>query len=273
MSGKAGDEFTDQTDQTDQTGRIDPQVYESALADALSGLGSGVEPPMPDLVPGAVARGARIRRRRRVGATVSAAAMAGVVALGGHALLSPRPEPAPTLPAGQPSVWSPSLELVRSILAAGDGNSAGEGTTVSAEQPRQPLRPGRYFKMTTADGSVNDLYVSVSRTATDLSYEHPTRACADSNGRLLASPWNGLITRCSLTEHGSGSLLYFFVAGRSMATGVTYLTPGGWSVQVIAGRLDEAATGRSGSTPRTGPLTQLATDPRIFDAVKEGGGG
>ncbi|MGW0833640.1 hypothetical protein [Streptomyces prunicolor] len=269
MSGKAGDEFTDQTDQTRQTGQIDPQVYESALADALSGLGSGAEPPMPDLVPGAVARGARIRRRRRVGAAVSAFVMAGVVALGGHALLSPRPESVPTLPAGQPSVWSPSLELVRSILSSGNGT----GTTVSAEQPRQPLRPGRYFKMTTADGSVNDLYVSVSRTATDPSYDHPTRACADSNGRVLASPWNGLITRCSLTEHGSGSLLYFFVADRSMATGVTYLTPGGWTVQVIAGTLDEAATGRSGSAPRTGPLIQLATDSRIFDAVKESGGG
>lgn len=67
--------------------------------------------------------------------------------------------------------------------------------------------------------------------------------------------------------------MYFFVADRSMATGVTYLTPGGWTVQVIAGTLDEAATGRSGSGPRTGPLIQLATDSRIFDAVKESGGG
>ncbi|WP_405972852.1 hypothetical protein OG496_27955 [Streptomyces sp. NBC_00988] len=272
MSGKAGDDFTDQTDQTDGTGQTDrtgQYAYESALADALGGLGSGVEPPMPDLVPGAVVRGARIRRRRRVGATVSAAVMAGVVALGGHALLAPRPESTPRLPAGQPSVWSPSLELVRSILSAGNG----AGTTVSAEQPRQPLRPGRYFRMTAADGSVNDLYVSVSRTATDPSYAHPTRACLDSNGRVLASPWNGLITRCSLTERGSGSLLFYYVADRSLATGVTYLTPGGWTVQVIAGTLDETATGRSGSGPRTGPLTQLATDPRIFDAVKGSGGG
>lgn len=269
MSGKAGDEFTERTDHTDGTDRRDQYAYEAALADALGGLGSGVEPPMPDLVPGAVARGARIRRRRRVGATLSATVMAGVIVLGGHALLSPRPEPAPTLPAGQPSVWSPSLELVRSILSAGNGT----GTTISAEQPRQPLRPGRYFRMTTADGSVNDLYVSVSRTATDPSYARPTRACLDSNGRVLASPWNGLITRCSLTERGSGSLLIYYVADRYLATGVTYLTPGGWTVQVIAGTLDEAATGRSGSGPRTGPLTQLATDPRIFDAVKGSGGG
>lgn len=259
MKGKAGDEFTDQTDQ---------YVYASALADALEGLGSGTEPPMPDLVPGAVVRGTRMRRRRRVGATVSAAVMAGVVALGGHALLTPKPQSAPTLPAGQPSVWSPSLELVRSILSTGTGTGTGAGTTVSAEQPRQPLRPGRYFKMTTADGAVNDLYVSVSRTATDPSYTHPTRACLDTNGRVLASAWNGLITRCSRTEHGSGSLLFYYVADRTLAVGVTYLTAGGWTVQVIAGSLDEAAAGRSsGSTPRTGPLTQLATDPRIFDAV------
>ncbi|WP_405862004.1 hypothetical protein OG407_27290 [Streptomyces sp. NBC_01515] len=302
MSGKAGDDFTDQTDQTDQadqadqtdqvdqtgqtgqtrqTRQADPQdrtdryAYESALVDALGGLGSGGEPPMPDLVPGAVVRGARIRRRRRVGATLSAAVMAGALVLGGHALLSPRPESAPTLPAGQPSAWQPSLELLRTILSAdnGNGNGEGVGTTLSAEQPRQPLRPGRYFKMTTADGSVNDLYVRVSRTVTDPMYPHPTRACADSNGRPLASPWNGLITRCSLTERGSGSLLFYYVADRSLATGVTYLTPGGWTVQVVAGTLDEAATGRSGSGPRTGPLIQLATDPRIFDAVKGSGGG
>ncbi|MEV6541318.1 hypothetical protein [Streptomyces sp. NPDC051665] len=271
MSGKAGDDFTDQTDQADQTAPTDQYVYESALVDALGGLGSGVEPPMPDLVPGAVVRGARIRRRRRVGATLSAAVMAGALVLGGHALLSPRPESVPTLPAGQSSVWYPSPELLRTILSA--GNSGGAGTTISTEQPRQPLRPGRYFKMTNADGSVNDLYVSVSRTATDPSYTHPARACADSNGRLLDSPWNGLITRCSLTEHGSGSLLLYYVADRSWATGVTYLTPGGWTVTVIAGTLDEATTGRSGSGPRTGPLIQLATDPRVFDAVKGSGGG
>ncbi|WP_327407193.1 hypothetical protein OG194_24310 [Streptomyces sp. NBC_01288] len=263
MSGKAGDEFTD------RTGWTDPQMYESALADALGGLGSGAEPPMPDLVPGAVARGTRIRRRRRVGATLSAAVMAGVLALGGHALLTPRPESTPTLPAGQSSLWYPSLELVRSILSSANGT----GTTVSAEQPRQPLRPGRYFRMTTADGNVNDLYVSVSRTATDPTYAHPSRACADSSGRLIASPWNGLIARCAQAEHGSGSLFLYYVADGSLGTGVTYLTPGGWTVQVIAGTLDEAATGRSGKHPRMGPLTQLATDSRIFDAVKESGGG
>jgi hypothetical protein len=269
MSGKAGDEFTDQ------------YVYESALADALGGLASGAEPPMPDLVPGAVVRGTRMRRRRRVGATVSAAVMAGVLAVGGHTLLAPRPESRPTLPAGQSSVWYPSLELLRSIVTA----DIGKGTSISAGQPRQPLRPGRYFRMTTADGSVNDLYVSVSRTALDPLYNRPALACHDSNGRVLDSPWNGLITKCSLTGRGAGSLLFYLVpsagsvqpptgdrGANAWASGVTYLTPGGWTVQVVAGSLDRAATGRSGSAPRTGPLIQLATDPRIFDAVKENGG-
>ncbi|MFD4556003.1 hypothetical protein ACFWP5_17070 [Streptomyces sp. NPDC058469] len=276
MSGKAGDDFTDQTDpmeRTDRTGQTDQYVYESALADALGGLGSGAEPPMPDLVPGAVVRGTRMRRRRRVGATVSAAVMAGVLVVGGHALLAPRPESTPTLPAGQSSVWYPSLELLQSILPADNVDGGSDGTSISAGQPRQPLRPGRYFTMTTTDGSVNNLYVSVSRTATDPSYAHPTRACVDNNGRVLASAWNGLITRCSLTERGSGSLLLYFVTADSWATGVTYLTPGGWTVQVIAGSLGAAGSGRSDSTPRTGPLVQLATDPRIFDAVKGSGGG
>ena len=284
MNGKAGDEFTDQSDQReqrDQRDRTGQYLYESALVDALGGLGSGAEPPMPDLVPGAVVRGTRMRRRRRVGATVSAAVMAGVLAVGGHALLTPRPERMPTLPAGQSSVWYPSVELVRSILAS----DIAKGTGISAAQPRQPLRPGRYFRMTTADGSVNDLYVSVSRTAVDPSYNDSALACRDSNGRVLGSPWNGLITKCSLVERGSGSLLFFLVPTGDSAqatrgdrgvndwgTGVTYLTPGGWTVQVVAGSLDRAVTGRSGSAPRTGPLIQLATDPRVFDAVKENSG-
>jgi hypothetical protein len=265
MRGKGGDRFADQ------------YAYESELTEALGELGSGAEPPMPDLVPGAVVRGTRMRRRRRAGATLAAAVTAGVLAVGGHALLMPRPGSTPTLPAGQSSVWYPSLELLRSILPAT------KGTIITAEQPRQPLRPGRYFRMATADGEVNDLYVSVGRTATDPSYAHPVRACADRNGRVLGSPWNGLISRCTLTGHGTGSLLNYYVAGAvqptsdperrsSWATGVTYLTPGGWTVTVIAGPLDEAATGRNGGSPRTGPLVQLATDPRVFDAVRESGG-
>lgn len=270
MSGRDGDEFTDQC------------LYESALAGALEGLGSGAEPPMPDLVPGAVVRGTRMRRRRRAGATLSAAVMAGVLAAGGHALLAPRPESTPTLPAGQSTVWYPSLELLRSILPPG-------GTTkIEAETPGQPLRPGRYFKLTSADGSVNDLYVGVSRTAVDPSYAHPARACQDRAGRVLGSPWNGLITRCTLIRQGSGSLLNYFVTGAAesaprttgrgstWATGLSYLTPGGWTVTVVAGPLDTAPTGdssiRNSGSPRTGPLLQLATDPRIFDAVEESGG-
>ncbi|MBK3577089.1 hypothetical protein JHN63_25460 [Streptomyces sp. MBT65] len=270
MRGKDGAEFTDQ------------YLYESALAGALEGLGSGAEPPMPDLVPGAVVRGTRMRRRRRAGAALSAAVMAGVLAVGGHALLAPRPERTPTLPAGQSTVWYPSLELLRSILPAGGS------TRIEAENPRQPLRPGRYFKLTSADGSVNDLYVGVSRTAVDPSYVHLTQACLDLGGRVLGSPWNGLITRCTLIRHGSGSLLNYFVTGAPesaprttgpgsiWSTGLSYLTPGGWTVTVIAGSLDAAPTdsvsARNSGSPRTGPLLQLATDPRIFDAVKETGG-
>ncbi|MFJ5308199.1 hypothetical protein [Streptomyces sp. NPDC088350] len=280
MSGKAGDEFAERhmaEQHVTQQHMAEQHAYESALAEALGGLASGAEPPMPDLVPGAVVRGTRMRRRRRVGATLGAAVLAGVLAVGGHALLAPRPESTPTLPAGRSTVWYPSLELLQSIIPAGNG------TRIAAGNPRQPLRPGRYFKLITADGGVNDLYVSVGRTTVDPSYAHRTRACSDRTGHVLGSPWNGLISRCTLTRHGEGSLLNFLVAGAaqptpsgtgtrsSWATGVTCLTPGGWTVTVVAGLLDQAATGRNHSAARTGPLVQLATDPRIFDAVKETG--
>jgi hypothetical protein len=261
MNGKAGDEYT----------------YESALAEALGGLGSGAEPPMPDLVPGAVARGTRMRRRRRIGRALSATAMAAVLAVGGYAVLAPRPESRPTLPAEQPTIWYPSLDLLRSIIPTTRGTGVEEG------EPRQPLRPGRYFRLTAADGSVNDLYVAVSRTAFEPSPAGRPRACLDSTGRGLATPWNGLIVRCSQIGHGSGRLFQFFVTAGSLpspdgagkhetwAAGITYVTTGGWTVQVVAGALDEAADDRTGSAPRTNQLIQLATDPRIFDAVKETG--
>ncbi|MEV0908760.1 hypothetical protein [Streptomyces hokutonensis] len=274
MTGKGGDQFDQFADSP-----AAPHPYESQLVDAFGELGSGPEPPMPDLVPGAVVRGTRMRRRRRAGAAVSAAVMAGVLALGGHALLATRPQTAPTLPAAEPTVWYPSLELLRSILPAGDG------TTIEAGNPRQPLRPGRYFRVTTADGNTADLYVGVSRTAVDPSYAHRVQACLNGTGRVLASPWNGLIYKCSLTRRGSGSVLLYYVSDmglpkpsnprneNSWATGVSYLTSGGWTVQVIAGSLDEAAAGRSRARPWTDtPLLQVATDPRIFDAVKETGG-
>ncbi|WP_019073319.1 hypothetical protein [Streptomyces hokutonensis] len=266
MAGKGSEQF-------------DQFAYESQLSDVFAELGSVPEPPMPDLVPGAVVRGTRLRRRRRAGAAVSAAVMAGVLALGGHALLAPRPQSAPTLPAAEPTVWYPSLELLRSILPAR------YGAELAAGNPRQPLRPGRYFRVTASDGSTADLYVGVSRTAVDPSYAHPAQACLNSNGRVLASPWNGLTYRCSLTRRGSGSVLLFYVSDmglpkpsslrneKSFATGVSYLTSGGWTVQVIAGSLDEAADRGSRGRPWTDtPLLQVATDPRIFDAVKETGG-
>ncbi|MDV9175671.1 hypothetical protein R6V09_36850, partial [Streptomyces sp. W16] len=194
------------------------------------------------------------------------------------ALLAPRPQGAPTLPAAEPTVWYPSLGLLRSILSAGDG------PRVEARNPRQPLRPGRYFRLTDPDGSVNDLYVGVSRTAVDPTYAHRTQACLDGTGHVLASPWNGLIYRCALTRHGSGSVLLYYVSDAALpttsnprdkdswATGVTYVTSGGWAVQVIAGSLDEAAESTSARSPwTTSRLTRLATDPRLFDAVKESG--
>ncbi|MFI6407927.1 hypothetical protein [Streptomyces sp. NPDC050548] len=267
MGGKGDDQF-------------DRFSYESQLIDVFGELGSGPEPPMPDLVPGAVVRGTRLRRRRRrVGATVSAAVMAGVLAVGGHTLLAPRPQSAPTLPAAEPTVWYPSLELLRSILRGGDG------TAIKVGNPSRPLRPGRYFRVTTADGNTADLYVGLSRTAVDPSYAHPAQACLNSTGRVLASPWNGLIYKCSLTRRGSGSVLLYYVSDmglprpsgprneNSWATGVSYLTSGGWTVQVIAGSLDEAPdSGRRGRPWTDTPLLQVATDPRIFDAVEETGG-
>ncbi|MDV9171016.1 hypothetical protein R6V09_12830, partial [Streptomyces sp. W16] len=64
MGRKGGDRFAG------SPAAADKYAHESELMEAFGELGSGPEPPMPDLVPGAVVRGTRMRRRRRAGATV-----------------------------------------------------------------------------------------------------------------------------------------------------------------------------------------------------------
>ncbi|MGH1554431.1 hypothetical protein ACRAWF_28275 [Streptomyces sp. L7] len=87
---------------------------------------------------------------------------------------------------------------------------------IKVGNPRQPLRPGRYFRVTTADGNTADLYVGVSRTTVDPSYAHRTQACLNGTGRVLASPWNGLIYKCSLTRRESGSVLLYYVSDMAL---------------------------------------------------------
>ncbi|MGN5630799.1 hypothetical protein [Streptomyces sp. AC154] len=246
-----------------------------ALADALGELDTGPEPPMPDLVPGAVARGARIRRRRRIGAALGTAVMAAVVAVGGYGLLAPATqENRQPLPAAEPSAWYPSPELLRSILPTSAG-------TIEAARP---ARPG-YFRMTDRTGLVTSLYVTVARSAAPLAPPADVWRCQDGRGRLLTSPWGGRLTKCSAlrTRTGDSVLEYFMemeqlparmrAPGVGYAWGLSYLTSGGWTVQLISSPRSEGRRGLEGTVPNKRVLTQLVTDYRLFDAVEPAGGG
>jgi hypothetical protein len=252
---------------------------EAGFAEALGGLGVGAEPPMPDLVPGAVRQGIRIRRRR-IGVALGAAVMVAVLAGSGAALTQgllggDRAAPAP--PAA-PERWVryPSLELLRSVVPATTG-------TVRSSDPDEPLVPGRYFRLTTARGTV-DLYVAVSRTVTAASVASPRQAeqtCTDGAGRLVTSPWDPFTSTCqTLRTVSAGLLLSYVVTGTpsppSATTdgphpadtiGVSYLTPDGWTVQVVAGDLDAGGTAQGAAGPSQAELSALATDPRLFGAV------
>jgi hypothetical protein len=258
---------------------------DAGFAEALGGLRVGAEPPMPDLVPGAVKQGVRIRRRR-IGVALGTAMMVVALAGGGAALtqgLLGGDRAAPARPAAPAqSVRYPSLELLRSVVPASTG-------TVRSSDPAGPPVPGRYFLLTTGRGTV-DLYVAIGRTtATRASAGSPTAAgetCADSGGRLVTSPWASFTRSCETTRTGSGGLLLSYVVSSAPpapsaandvpapadATGVSYLTPDGWTVQVIAGDLGTGApVSGSDALLSRAELSALATDPRLFGATTAAG--
>lgn len=244
-----------------------------ALGEALGGLDAVPEPPMPDLVSGAIVQGTRIRRRRRIGAALGSAAMAAVVSLGAYGVLAPTPETRRSLPAVAPTVWHPSLSLLRSIIPASTG-------TVDAAQPQHSRRPATYFRLTDPrTGLVSDLYVSVARSATGASLL-PAR-CRDGLGPEFTSPGGGRSFKCSVrsTQSGDRVLAYFadvrFLPARtdeqggSYTFGITYVTTGGWEVQALMGPHGESGKGHVVTASDWSVLTDLATDPRIFEAVEE----
>ncbi|MEU1345525.1 hypothetical protein [Streptomyces sp. NPDC005795] len=256
-------------------GSEDGFALAEALGEALGGLDAVPEPPMPDLVPGAIVQGTRIRRRRRIGAALGSAAMAAVVAVGAYGVLAPAPETRRSLPAVEPTAWYPSLKLLRSIVPASAG-------TVEAAQTHHSRRPAPYFRLTDPKtGVVSDLYVSVARSATGTSLLPPGPAgCRDGYGPELTTPWGGRPFKCSVTRTKSGDrVLAYYLDQSSLpahtddrsgssAFGVTYVTTGGWAVQVIMGPHDGSGTGHAAMTWDWSVLTDLATNPRIFDVLE-----
>ncbi|MGW0083230.1 hypothetical protein [Streptomyces sp. NPDC003393] len=255
------------------TGKHIGDEYGFGLAEALGELDTGPEPPMPDLVPGAITQGTRIRRRRRIGVALSTTAMAAVVAVGGYGVLAPAPQSSRTLPAAKTPVRYPSLTLLRSMLPPGKVGMFSQ------------KRPGPYFRLTDVNGLVTDLYVAITQSPTGSSLlpSGPV-ACRDGFGRRLATPWGGQLVKCSIIPTGSGdSLLQYYTAkeslppqmrgnGGSHAWGISYLTSDGWKVQVIASPLDKGRENMDGTVPNRAALINLATDHRLLDAVTETAG-
>ncbi|MET9967237.1 hypothetical protein ABZZ80_15275 [Streptomyces sp. NPDC006356] len=253
---------------------------EAGLAEVLGGLSVGAEPPMPDLVPGAIRKGVRIRRRRRIGVAAGSAAMVAMLMGGGFAVtqsfLGDDRAAQPAAPA--PAIRYPSLELLRSIVPESTG-------TVQSSNPAQPRVPGRYFRLTTDRGTA-DLYVAISRTVTDARVASPAAGgttCTDSHGLPVRTPWTTFIVSCEAVPAASGGRVLSYVVAdsgtsaptakpdASDAVGVSYLTPDGWTVQVIAGDLhkDGSATGQA--APSEAELSAIATDSRLFAAVTAAG--
>ncbi|MEU4611021.1 hypothetical protein [Streptomyces umbrinus] len=254
-------------------------AYEFALVDALGRLSPDAEPPMPDLVPGATVRGRRIRRRRRFGVALSAVAAVAAVFVGGSAVIPSPVERTPAPPAAEPSVWYPSLGLLRSVVTEKSG-------TVEPADPKRPDGDRRYFRWVDASGRPSYLYVSVERSATGQSLlPSGSVGCRDGVGRTLTTPWGGRLTKCNVVPRKEGdNLLEYYVrqqelpepkseASDDYAMGVAYVTSGGWTVQVIASESGEnRRRGQEYSDSVRQTLYRLATDPRLFDAVKETGG-
>jgi len=254
-------------------------AYEFALVDALGRLSPDAEPPMPDLVPGATVRGRRIRRRRRIGVALSAVAAVAAVFVGGSAVIPSPVERTPAPPAAEPTVWYPSLGLLRSVVTAKSG-------TVEPADPKRPDGDQRYFRWVDASGRPSYLYVSVERSTTGQSLlPSGDVGCRDGVGRALTTPWGGRLTKCHVVPRKEGdNLLEYYVSQQELpepksdasddyAMGVAYVTSGGWTVQAMASESGEnRRRGQEYSDSVRQTLYRLATDPRLFDAVKETGG-
>ncbi|MFC9243944.1 hypothetical protein ACFT7S_07825 [Streptomyces sp. NPDC057136] len=254
---------------------------EAGFAEALGGLSVGAEPPMPDLVPGAIRKGVRIRRRRRIAVAAGSAAMVATLMGGGVAVTQAfladgrAAPPAATVPA----VRYPSLKLLRSIVPAETG-------TVQSSNPAAPRVQGRYFRLTSDKGAA-DLYVAIRRTVTQTPVLSPTEGatCANSGRRTVVSVWMLFSTFCETVPAASGGhLMSYQVMGSdgsssaptgtprpSDALGVSYLTPEGWTVEVIAGDLNKDGLSVPEAVPSKAELSAIATDSRLFGAVTASG--
>ncbi|MEW1720685.1 hypothetical protein [Streptomyces sp. NPDC093109] len=256
-----------------------------SLAEALGGLSTGAEPPMPDLVPGAIERGVRIRRRRRIGTALGSAAVAATFLTGGYAVVLPMlaggnttASPANPGTTREDAVVYPSLEVLRSVVHPKTG-------TVEAASPKLPVRPGQYFLLTTPGGATHELYVSITRTAAapkalELKSAKGDPLCPASAEDAYATGWNSLLRECSFKPWKLGPVLLYAVVAEppsakadiqsrsATATGATYMTPDGWTVQVIAGALDGSRAGQDQALT-SDQLCDLATNPTLLDAVKD----
>ncbi|MGW3149501.1 hypothetical protein ACWDG1_33530 [Streptomyces sp. NPDC001177] len=248
---------------------------EHMLAGALARMEVGEEPPLRDLVTGAIVRGTLIRRRRRIGVALGSAALAAVV-VAAAAVIGPRPpqsreaRPATSVPASVLPTWHPSLALLRQVVPSAMG-------TVKTSHPGRPMVPGRSFRLTSEHG-LADLYVAVLRTV-----EPGTPDSAGICGGTAASTsgWDGYRRECGdLETTKEGRVLNYQVVERMSsppgngayvlrASGLSLARPDGWTVQVITGGLDAAVSHPQLTKPGKGDLYKIATDPRLFDAFRD----
>ncbi|MFC9429169.1 hypothetical protein [Streptomyces sp. NPDC056987] len=265
------------------------ETSENEVVRALERLSVGAEPPMPDLVPGAIVRGRRLRRRRRIGTALGAAAA--VVVLAGGAATLPSllgsfhgpVEPAASGSSGAGESRFPPLASLRPLVR--------DLGTLETWTPREPPVPGGYLRLVRPEGDAVWMYVSVTRTAetADAAGARDTAAaCRTAGGTPVGTPWDGSVKNCRPVQsdpngtdatdgttgtadpnsgkgktNGPGSpdgdvLAYYVDApGLPPAMGITRLTADGWTVQILAGGAPQSSDATR--SPRDDP-SRAATD-------------
>ncbi|MFE2939366.1 hypothetical protein ACFXKG_09970 [Streptomyces sp. NPDC059255] len=269
------------------------ETGENEVVRALERLSVGAEPPMPDLVPGAIVQGRRLKRRRRIGTALGAAAAVVVLAGGAAALPSllgsfHRPvEPAASGSSGAGESRFPPLASLRPLVQ--------DLGTLETWTPRDPPVPGGYFRLVEPDGDAVWMYVSVTRTAETAApagARDTVAACRTGGGTPVGTPWDGSVKNCRpiqsdpngttdpnsgkdrTNEPGSpdGDVLAYYVDAPALtpAMGITRLTADGWTVQILAG---SAPQSRDATWSPRGDPSRAATDEATPANPRGGAGG
>ncbi|OPC78209.1 hypothetical protein B4N89_39170 [Embleya scabrispora] len=255
-----------------------------------------VEPPIPDVLPGVRAGGARRRRRRRLGvgvASLVAGALLAGTAVGALALTSdddapatggPAAAPSRTVPQPPPSQTAPHTGAAQPPTVSGDEFLRNPGPihdavlaalrahlpagVVEAEDQDEGDRT-LFFRLTRDDGTVTTIVLGGGEPA--IPGAEPVNHCQlgpqldTKTGNMLQADWSECVR--SVLPDGSKAITGKLRQGRETSVSVSLITPAGLTYDVSSSNRDKFGTILSGSALNSAELLALVANQDVIAAI------